>query len=1107
MQTQKYSVNQQVKPKKDPILELLQNYKTYISKTKMQDEVYKWELVKNYKGRPDINAEDFTQELKSIKFQNLLYAMSIAVTNHLAKDKPEEYRKLFISLFDESSPLNDRVKNFNVDSLKLYRSLGETLGHHQDERAIATYLTLHNPLKYTFYKSTFYKEFCKLMGVAPAGKNEKYAHYLELVSQFIENYIVPDTELTDTVKNYIPEYYDGKNNLLLAQDILYTMFNKAEENSSYWVFQGNPKIYDFVEARKKGAIDQWSATAHRDKMKPGDKVIFWLTGENAGCYALGEITSEAYENKEEQDEFWKQEDKTEWKIGVKVTHDLSTNPISKEMLEETHELKDLNVGHRGTNFSATEEQFESFLDLINSRTLGAYGKIKKALDADKLEVFISLLKKFTQDNNFTENDPRISFNLRASRLRLVFLIGGRYSLCIEKIKKETILSFISQLDITKTTETPFKNNKGEVEAYWNQFNFNQQEEFERYVFDGLNAELQRNHHCKSKKYSNPEFSSEILGKSQIKYWLYAPGENANMWEEFYRNGIMGLGWDELGDLNQFNSKSEIIKKLQEISNSDSSKANDATANFDIKENIAIGDVIIAKKGRNAYLGYGFVTSDYYFDQAATIYRHRRKVNWVKYGTWNTEHPIALKTLTDITNIPYKPNPSILAPQAILKLMESINLNSSAMPTNKILFGPPGTGKTFHLKENYFPQYTTQETSLSAEQHFNNVVSECSWWQVIAIALIEDGRSKVSTIADNKWVKTKAALSNSNTIRPTIWGQLQSHTVESCPFVNVKAKQQPFIFNKTEDAFWEIITEEVREHVPELYDIIASVNHFNPSPDKQIERFAFITFHQSYSYEDFIEGIKPKMANDDSDEHLVYHIEDGVFKQLCKKAEMDPENRYAIFIDEINRGNVSAIFGELITLIETDKRKGATNELVTTLPYSKKPFSVPNNIDIIGTMNTADRSVEALDTALRRRFSFVEMLPDASKLNGKEIQGINLELLLNTMNERIEVLVDRDHTIGHAFFMNTENVHDLRTAFGNKIIPLLQEYFYGNYQKMEMVIGSAFFKITEANKVKFAAKTEDFDADGKVYHILDVTNPEVISDDAFIAALSQLIQGV
>lgn len=219
------------------------------------------------------------------------------------------------------------------------------------------------------------------------------------------------------------------------------------------------------------------------------------------------------------------------------------------------------------------------------------------------------------------------------------------------------------------------------------------------------------------------------------------------------------------------------------------------------------------------------------------------------------------------------------------------------------------------------------------------------------------------------------------------------------------------------------------------------------------------------------------------------------------------SNYVLIIDEINRGNVSSIFGELITLLETDKRKGECEELSVILPYSKRPFAIPNNLYIIGTMNTADRSVEALDTALRRRFSFVEMLPDASKLNGKEIQGINLELLLNTMNERIEVLVDRDHTIGHAFFMNTENVHDLRTAFGNKIIPLLQEYFYGNYQKMEMVIGSAFFKITDANKVKFAVKTEDFDADGKVYHILDVTKEEVISDKAFIETLNQLIQGV
>ena len=590
-----------------------------------------------------------------------------------------------------------------------------------------------------------------------------------------------------------------------------------------------------------------------------------------------------------------------------------------------------------------------------------------------------------------------------------------------------------------------------------------------------------------------------------KYWLYAPGENANMWEDFHKNGIMGLGWDELGDLTQYSTKEEIATRLKELYVGDTSKANDATANVDFRSSISIGDIVIAKKGRNAYLGYGIVTSDYYFDDSVAHYKHKRNVNWVKSGHWESEHSIVLKTLTDITNLPYKPNPSMLAHEAILNIMNDTNPEEmNHTPLNQILYGPPGTGKTFTLNKEYFSKYTSNETSLSADQHFINVVGECSWWQVIAIALMQEGKSKVSALSENKWIKQKAALSNSNTVRPTLWSQLQSHTIEQCSFVNVKAKQQPFIFNKTEDSFWEILPEEVKENAPELLDLIESVENFKPRTDKKIERFVFTTFHQGYSYEDFIEGIKPVLEENDG--QLQYQIEDGIFKRLCLKAESDPQNKYAIFIDEINRGNVSAIFGELITLIEADKRKGAANELTVILPYSKRSFSVPSNIDIYGTMNTADRSVEALDTALRRRFSFVEMLPDASKLENKQIEGIDLALLLNTLNERIEVLVDRDHTIGHAFFMNVETLSDLRSAFANKIIPLLQEYFYGNYRKMEMVIGSAFFHITEANKVKFAVKSDDFDADGTVYHIKNISNTDGMSDASFIEALTQLIQG-
>jgi hypothetical protein len=389
--------------------------------------------------------------------------------------------------------------------------------------------------------------------------------------------------------------------------------------------------------------------------------------------------------------------------------------------------------------------------------------------------------------------------------------------------------------------------------------------------------------------------------------------------------------------------------------------------------------------------------------------------------------------------------------------------------NKILYGPPGTGKTYALKQQYFPLYTTKETSITEENNFEIVIKQLSWWEVIAVALIQLGISKVNDIYNHKWVQKKMELSNSKTVKPTLWSQLQSHTVESCKHVKVKSKQQPLIFNKTENSTWEVITEEIENQIPELYDLIEKVNNFKPDANKVIERFKFVTFHQSFSYEDFIEGIKPIMPeNGEVAEDLGYKIEDGVFKEICKDAAIDPHNRYAIFIDEINRGNVSAIFGELITLIETDKRKGAANEMRITLPYSKNIFSVPLNLDIYGTMNTADRSVEALDTALRRRFEFKEMMPDLKVIEDKEVDGIMLSDVLKKINQRIELLIDRDHTIGHSYFINVDSAQRLADAFNNNIVPLLQEYFYGDYGKIGLVLGDGFVKKIKNDSIEFAS---------------------------------------
>lgn len=363
-----------------------------------------------------------------------------------------------------------------------------------------------------------------------------------------------------------------------------------------------------------------------------------------------------------------------------------------------------------------------------------------------------------------------------------------------------------------------------------------------------------------------------------------------------------------------------------------------------------------------------------------------------------------------------------------------------------------------------------------------------------------------------------------------------------------------------------------------------------NPEGQI---GFITFHQSMSYEDFIEGIKPLKPGEE-DKTVFYDIKDGIFKLISnlakkdksnfntmidnlkmecsefenkkpikikseystftityrdgrtfrvkpeqsaypdrdypasienirkvyenpentnvynltyvrgilnylytkglvpyEKADTDTKKTYVLIIDEINRGNVSQIFGELITLIEDDKRSGKPEAIELSLPYSNEKFTVPPNLYIIGTMNTADRSVEALDAALRRRFSFEFMPPryDLPELN-REIGGIKLSLLLKTINERITYLLDEDHQIGHAYFMNinkddseVECINKLKLIFGNKIIPLLKEYFYNDYQKIGLVLGEDF--ITKISNPFKSGSSELFNDDREVYRLVNI----------------------
>ena len=286
------------------------------------------------------------------------------------------------------------------------------------------------------------------------------------------------------------------------------------------------------------------------------------------------------------------------------------------------------------------------------------------------------------------------------------------------------------------------------------------------------------------------------------------------------------------------------------------------------------------------------------------------------------------------------------------------------------------------------------------------------------------------------------------------------------------------------------------------------------------RVAMVTFHQNYAYEDFVEGIRPRLTDSgdgdgdgDGDEEsaakdaspsseLDYELRPGIFRRICKAAEVErheaasasrePE-RFVLIIDEINRGNVPKIFGELITLIEPSRRLGADDETTVTLPYSGDDFGVPDNLYIIGTMNTADRSIQQLDTALRRRFTFVEMMPDADHdLIPEDVDGVNCRKLLRAMNERIALLLDREHQIGHTYLLKVTTMDQLADTFRNRIFPLLQEYFYDDWRRISAVLGGNAFvqrnKAGDGCSKRLIEELDLFDDDRTIHERLPDSDP-------------------
>ncbi len=391
--------------------------------------------------------------------------------------------------------------------------------------------------------------------------------------------------------------------------------------------------------------------------------------------------------------------------------------------------------------------------------------------------------------------------------------------------------------------------------------------------------------------------------------------------------------------------------------------------------------------------------------------------------------------------------------------------TAAAPTgpaqNIIYYGPPGTGKTWKITE----LRKLYVDKASTEDQLEQKVGKCGWRAVIAAALANLGApSRVPQIREHRWIQAKAReRKRTGSLQQTIWGYLLEHTPESNEFVKNSVRRAPFIFSRNKAGEWQL-AQDWREQDDEAAALekLLSTNAGTGAPSTSLSRM--VTFHPSYGYEEFVRGIRPVSLGDgdDADSGSAFVVVDGAFKRICDEALASPHKRFAFFIDEINRANIAKVFGELITLIEPDKRVQVddtgrvTSGLAIQLAGSKSadradpPFGVPANLDIYGTMNTADRSIALLDIALRRRFQFVELEPDYGII-ARSVGSIQLHRLLRRINDRLEFLLDRDHRIGHAYFMKVNSLDGLREVFEKSVIPLLQEYFFDDLSRVANVL--------------------------------------------------------
>lgn len=844
---------------------IMDRYKKLLVEIGIDDELYKWKLVKRLKGRPTVDASDFATEIKEVVSpteNNMLYQMAKATANRIATQKPEEYRACFQKLYDETIPLQQRINSFQSETLVLYKNTEGQHSAHHDERTISVFLTFHNPDKYTFYKSSYYEEYCKVLGIKPKYAGEKYVHYLELIQDLADNYIQEDKELLALADSKLTdvECYEDENRLLLAQDVLYTLFNKL-------------KLID--QTNFKEVIKEVERLLEKEELNPFD--------------------------------FGKRTNGFVW---IKDKHGLIGNLIVhyEISIDKVHGKYTVDI-----HFEGKEK---------NDRT--QFNQIIENLPNELKAITWQGSKSIRYGNGIDINDPHLLNKLVEELLFLEDALG------------DMIRNVLTQNSNTKKSPVIMNSALNQI------------------LFGPPGTGKTYNTVNESLKIVDPEFYAENIENRKalterfkellIKDWANPKGQIAfcTFHQSFsYEDFVEGIKPKTTDDKRvYYETECGVFKNICLLGDSNKST------------------IKVIKEGKMSWDAATFSRASFYKISLGEAFNPADRIIY-EYCRDNGFITIGFVQGHDFTG---------MSESQIQDKCKELGLNG--IEAQQLI---------------YFIHYLKK----------GNYV------------LVSNG---------NKYVRAIGKVT----------GDYEYN------------ENAPFVYNHFRKIEWIFKDENIP--VEEIYD-------------RQFSQKTLYKIDQNSLNQNFF-----------------------VNKGREESIEEKEKKKYVIIIDEINRGNVSSIFGELITLIEKDKRSGGKEELEVTLPYSKTPFKVPENVFIIGTMNTADRSIEALDTALRRRFSFKEMPPKPElikskgaslELSGGKIDTVDVVKLLETINTRIEKLIDKDHKIGHSYFMHISTPADLIKAFEDKVIPLLEEYFFGDFGKIGLVLGNSFVQKEESDEFEFA----------------------------------------